>query len=383
MEALRKFVAPEIVFGPGALALAGRYARNLGASKVFLVTDPGVAEAGWAQAVIRSLQAESLDYTLYTDVSANPRAEEVMMGAEHYARNVCDVIVAVGGGSPMDCAKAIGVVHTNGRHVLEFEGVDRVDVPGPPLICIPTTAGTSSDVSQFVIISNRFEKRKVAILSKSVVPDVALVDPEPTTTMDAYLTACTGMDAMVHALEALVSNAGSDLTDLHAREAIRRLHTYLPEAIAQPQDIAIRQQVMFGSLSAGLAFSNASLGAVHAMAHSIGGMFDLPHGECNSLLVDHVMRFNWSQAGDRYGELADIFGLQLKGLPSREACESLVGAVARFKNQIGITCTLKDHGIREKDIPHLARMAVNDPCMATNPVPPTIKDIETVYAQAL
>ena len=383
MEALRKFVAPEIVFGPGALSLAGRYARNLGASKVFLVTDPGVAEAGWAQAVIRSLQGESLDYALYMDVSANPRAEEVMVGAEHYARSACDVIVAVGGGSPMDCAKAIGVVHTNGRHVLEFEGVDRVDVPGPPLICIPTTAGTSSDVSQFVIISNRFEKRKIAILSKSVVPDVALVDPEPTTTMGAYLTACTGMDAMVHALEALVSNAGSDLTDLHAREAIRRLHTCLPQAIAHPQDIAIRQQVMFGSLSAGLAFSNASLGAVHAMAHSIGGMFDLPHGECNSLLVDHVMRFNWSQAGGRYGELATIFGLQLKDLPPREACETLVGAVTRFKNQIGITCTLKNHGIRENDIPHLARMAIHDPCMATNPVPPTISDIETVYAQAL
>lgn len=383
MEALRKFVAPEIVFGPGALTLAGRYARNLGANNVFLVSDPGVTQAGWTEAVVRSLKTESLNYALYTDINPNPRAEEVMLGAQHYARNACDVIVAVGGGSPMDCAKAIGVVHTNGRHVLEFEGVDRVDVPGPPLICIPTTAGTSSDVSQFVIISNRFEKCKVAILSKSVVPDVALVDPEPTTTMDAYLTACTGMDAMIHALEALVSSAGSDLTDLHAREAIRRLYTYLPEAIAQPQDIAIRQQVMFGSLSAGLAFSNASLGAVHAMAHSIGGMFDLPHGECNSLLVDHVMRFNWPQAGPRYGELADIFGLHLEGLSPRDACETVVGAVAMFKKRIGITCTLKDHGIREEDIPHLARMAVNDPCMATNPVPPTIKDIETVYAQAL
>jgi alcohol dehydrogenase class IV len=190
------------------------------------------------------------------------------------------------------------------------------------------------------------------------------------------------MDAMVHALEALVSSAGSDLTDLHAREAIRRLHTYLPQAIAHPQDIAIRQQVLFGSLSAGLAFSNASLGAVHAMAHSIGGMFDLPHGECNSLLVDHVMRFNWSHAGDRYSELAAVFGLQLKDLPLREACETLVGAVARFKNHIGITSTLRDYGIQEKDIPQLARMAVNDPCMATNPVPPTISDIEAVYAQA-
>ena len=383
MEALRKFVTPEIVFGPGALALAGRYASNLGASKVFLVSDPGVVQAGWAEAVIRSLEAAALEWALYTGVSPNPRAEEVMAGADRYDSEACDVIVTVGGGSPMDCAKAIGIVLTNRRHVLEFEGVDRVDDPGPPLICIPTTAGTSSDVSQFTIITNHFEKRKIAILSKSVVPDVALVDPEPTTTMDAYLTACTGMDAMVHALEALVSNAGSELTDLHAREAIRRIYHYLPQAIERPRDMAIRQQVMFGSLAAGLAFSNASLGAVHAMAHSIGGRFDLPHGECNSLLIDHVMRFNWPRAAKRYGALADSLGLDLDGVSSDEACRAVTETLGRFKQRIGITATLKDRGIRKEDIPQLARMAVSDPCMATNPIPPTISDIETVYAQAL
>jgi alcohol dehydrogenase class IV len=306
-----------------------------------------------------------------------------MIGAEQYAAEACDVIVAVGGGSVMDCAKAIGIVHTNGRHILEFEGVDRVAVPGPPLICIPTTAGTSSDVSQFVIICNRFEKRKVAILSKGVVPDVALVDPEPTTTMDAYLTACTGMDAMVHALEALVSTAGSDLTDMHAREAIHRLYTHLPMVIDHPRDIAARQEVMFGSLAAGLAFSNASLGAVHAMAHSIGGLFDLPHGECNSILMDHVVRFNWPRASHRYREISPIFGLQLNDRTENEACEMLADAVAQFKRRIGITHTLKDCGIRSEDIPQLARTAIGDPCMATNPVAPTINDIESVYAQAL
>ena len=383
MESLRKFVAPEIVFGPGALELAGRYARNLGARKVFLVSDPGVEKAGWTKAVIQSLEASSLKWARFTDISPNPRAEEVMLGADQYTRNDCDVIVAVGGGSPMDCAKAIGVVHTNGRHVLEFEGVDRVDVPGPPLICIPTTAGTASDVSQFVIITNRFEKRKIAILSKSVVPDVALVDPIPTTTMDPYLTACTGMDAMVHALEALVSNASSELTDIHAWEAIRRIYRYLPETIKHPQDIDIRQEVMFGSLSAGLAFSNASLGAVHAMAHSIGGMLDLPHGECNSLLVDHVMRFNWPQAGPKYSQLAGIFGLSIDGLSPDEVCHAVTGAIARIKRQIGITATLQDCGVQESDIPQLALKAVNDPCMATNPIPPTAGDIEMVYAQAL
>ena len=383
METLRKFVAPEIVFGSGALALTGRYARNLGARRVFVVSDPGVVDAGWTDAVIGSLEAASLDWALYQDISPNPRAEEVMLGANHYARKACDVIVAVGGGSPMDCAKAIGIVHSSGRHVLEFEGVDRVDVPGPPLICVPTTAGTSADVSQFVIVSNRFEKRKVAILSKSVVPDVALVDPDTTATMDAYLTACTGMDAMVHALEALVSTAASDLSDIHAREAIRRIQRYLPEAVLRPHDRDVRRHVMFGSLTAGLAFSNASLGAVHAMAHSIGGRYDLPHGECNSLLVGHVMRYNWPQAGRRYAALADIFELSLAGSSPGEACEALVGAIDQFKERIGITATLAERGVMQDDIPGLARMAVSDPCMATNPVSASIQDIETVYAQAL
>ncbi len=348
-----------------------------------MVSDPGVEKAGWTDAVLGSIESAGLDHALFTGVSVNPRAEEVMIGADEYARNGCDVIVAVGGGSPMDCAKAIGIVHTNGCHVLEFEGVDRVDTPGPPLICIPTTAGTSADISQFVIISNHFERKKVAILSKSVVPDVALVDPEPTTTMDSYLTACTGMDAMVHALEAMVSNAGSELTDMHAREAILRIYSYLPKAIDEPENLALRHQVMFGSLSAGLAFSNASLGAVHAMAHSIGGMFDMPHGECNSLLVDHVIRFNWPKVGHLYRQLAGIFDLELDELSSSAACQAFTDALNRFKGQIGITRTLKDYGVRQQDILPLARMAVNDPCMATNPLPPTISDIEAIYAQAL
>ena len=383
MENLRKFVAPEIVFGSGALQLAGRYARNLGASRVFLVSDPGVVQAGWIEAVVRSLEAAALKWVLFTDISPNPRAEEVMAGAQRYDQEACDVILAVGGGSPMDSAKAMGIVHTNRRHVLEFEGVDRVDDPGPPLICIPTTAGTSSDVSQFAIVSNRFEKRKIAILSKSVVPDVALVDPELTVTMDAYLTACTGMDALVHALEALVYNAGSELTDLHAREAVGRIFRYLPQVVEHPRDLAARRQVMFGSLAAGLAFSNASLGAVHAMAHSIGGLFDLPHGECNSLLIEHVVRFNWPQAGHRYATLADSLAVSLEGLSADEACETVIEALVGFKQRIGITATLGDRGIGRKDIPQLARLAINDPCMATNPVAATINDIETVYAQAL
>ena len=382
MDEPRKFVAPEIVFGVGALEMAGRYARNLGATKILLVTDPGVTDAGWPRSVIAALSAEGVAHVVYADVSPNPRAEEVMLGAECYQAENCDVIVAVGGGSSMDCAKGIGIVSTNGRHVLEFEGVDRVDLPGPPLICIPTTAGTSADVSQFAIINNLYEKIKIAIISKSVVPDVALIDPSTTMTMDAGLTASTGMDALVHAAEALVSSAGSPLTDLHALEAVRLIYDHLPVVLETPDDLQLRGKVMLGSLEAGLAFSNASLGAVHAMSHSLGGRLDMAHGESNSILVDHVLRFNWPAAENRYRRIGAAMGLDLAGRPSEEARELLVDAVVRFKHGVGIRKTLKDCGVEPGDVPALARNALNDPCMATNPVLPDAAQIEKIYEEA-
>ncbi len=382
MEQPRKFVVPEIVVGVGAIELAGRYARNLGASKILLVTDPGVTAAGWPHKVTQALAAEGVAYSIYADISPNPRAEEVMLGVERYRADKCDVIVAVGGGSPMDCAKGIGIVSTNVRHVLEFEGVDRVDLPGPPLICIPTTAGTSADVSQFAIISNLYEKIKIAIISKTAVPDVALIDPSTTVSMDSELTAWTGMDALVHAAEALVSSAGSPLTDLHALEAIRMIFHHLPAVLEQPANIELRSKVMLGSLEAGLAFSNASLGAVHAMSHSLGGRLDLAHGKCISILVDHVVRFNWPSAAKRYRRMGAAMGLDLAAQSSTEARDTLIEAIARFKRRVGIRETLRDCGVAPADFHSLARNAISDPCMATNPILPTDSEVEKIYEEA-
>jgi len=262
---LRKFVAPEFIFGNGALSLAGRYALNFGARKPLVVTDPGVIDAGWTRKIIAELEAAQLDYAVFSAVSANPRDTEVMEGARFYAEEGCDVIIAVGGGSPMDCAKGIGVICTNQRNILDFEGVDNVPVPCPPLICIPTTAGTSADVSQFAIINDTDRKSKFAIISKAMVPDISLIDPATTLTMDGYLTACTGIDALVHAMEAAVSTANSPITDIHAFQAIRLIRRYLPQVIRSPDDPELREHLMLASLEAGLAFSNASLGAVHAL----------------------------------------------------------------------------------------------------------------------
>ncbi len=237
MQELRKFVAPEFVFGPGSLSLVGRYAINFGAQKVLVVTDPGVIAAGWSGKIIDTLDAAGITSVVFSAISPNPRDEEVMAGAEFYRNNECDVIVAVGGGSVMDCAKGIGIVSSNHKNILQFEGIDNVTVPGPPLICIPTTAGTSADVSQFAIINNVQERVKIAIISKTVVPDVALIDPATTLTMDSFLTACTGLDALVHAIEAFVSSAHSPIFDIHALEAIRLIRTNLLDVLTNPADI--------------------------------------------------------------------------------------------------------------------------------------------------
>lgn len=383
MLELRKFVAPEFILGPDAMLLLGRYLTNFGARKILLVTDPGVIAEGWTDKVSDILNEEGIDSAIFSAVSANPRDTEVMHGHELYLEERCDIIVAIGGGSPMDCAKGIGIVSTNKNHILECEGIDNVSIPGPPLICIPTTAGTSADVSQFAIINASEQKRKIAIVSKTVVPDVALIDPLTTTTMPPYLTACTGMDALVHAIEAYVSTANSPILDLHALEAIRLVGINLPKLLEDPTNIEARHNMTLASLGAGLAFSNASLGAVHAMAHSLGGFLDLPHGECNAILLEHVVEYNFPEASDRYLNISKALGLSTEGIASRDAKKQVVDKIRHLKESVGIKKTLKERGASLSDIPLLAQKALQDPCMVTNPRVPNQRDIEVIYEEAL
>lgn len=379
----RKFVSPEIVFGAGCRHSTGNYAKNFGARKVLLVSDPGVLAAGWVTDVQTSLARQNIEHHLFTQVSANPRSEEVMLGAEVYRSEACDAIVAVGGGSPMDCAKGIGIAVAHGRNIIEFEGVDTLRVPSPPLILIPTTAGTSADVSQFVIISNQDQRMKFSIVSKGAVPDVSLIDPETTLSMDPFLSACTGIDALVHAIEAFVSTGNGPLTDPHALEAMRLINGHLVQMIANPADIALREKVMLGSMQAGLAFSNAILGAVHAMSHSLGGYLDLPHGLCNAVLVEHVVAFNYSAAPERFKIVAQTLGIDTRGLNHAQVRDRLVNHLIQLKQAIGFSETLGLHGVDLSDIPFLSRHAMQDPCILTNPRSSTQRDVEVVYAEAL
>jgi alcohol dehydrogenase class IV len=377
---LRKFVAPEFVFGPGAAMLAGQYAANLSTKKALVVSCQALEAIGCTGQVVDSLAREGVACTVFSDVTPNPRHEEVMVGAEIYRREGCDSIVAVGGGSPMDCAKAIGIVCTNDRHVLEFEGVDNVERPGPPLICIPTTAGTAADVSQFCIINDTDRKVKIAIVSKTMVPDVALIDPRLTLTMGPELTAHTGLDALTHAAEAFASNASSAITDLNAMEAMRLIRIHLRNAVERPDDLEARTGMMLASTYAGLAFSNAILGAVHAMAHSLGGLLDLPHGLCNAILLDHVIAYNFDAEPEKYRRLGNILGADIpEEMSLDEARERTLEAVRDLKRSVGVTHTLCELGMTDEDLPLLARNALADACMLTNPKQPTADDLIQIF----
>lgn len=381
---LRKFVAPEFIFGAGARNLVGRYASNCGARKVLLISDEFLySKTSWVTEVEKSLKDASISYVLFLEVSPNPRSAEVMNGATIFAREQCNGIVALGGGSVMDCAKGIGIVCANGGHILDFEGVDRIPRAMPPLLCIPTTSGTASEVSQFTIILDEYRKCKIAIVSKAVVPDVGLLDPEVTVTMDPYLTACSGMDALTHAIEAYVSNASSTITDLHALEAIRLVWEALPEVMAQPDHLGWRAQVLMASLQAGLAFSNAILGATHAMAHSLGGLLDLAHGECNAILLGPVMQYNYSACPEKFQMIGNVFGLSLENLPDKIAAQKLCQTIEEFRRKLGISNTLKDLGVKPSELHQLVEFALHDACMATNPQVMAAKDVEGVYEQAL
>ena len=350
---------------------------------MLIVSDPGVQAAGWVADVEASLQEVGIDYCLYTGVSPNPRCEEVMRGAEIYQQEGCNVIVAIGGGSPMDCAKGIGIISANRGHILQFEGVDQIRAPIPPLIFIPTTAGTSADVSQFAIISDQESRNKISIISKAVVPDVSLIDPETTLTMDPFLTACTGVDALVHAIEAYVSTASGPMTDMHALQAIRLVSSNLIPLVANPRDLALREQVMLGSMQAGLAFSNAILGAVHAMSHSLGGYLDLPHGLCNAILLEHVIDFNYAAAEDKFKIVADTVGIDTRGMDRNQIKQRLLRQVQGLKQEVGLTQRLRESGVSSSDIPELSKKALKDPCILTNPRKSNKRDVEVVYEEAL
>ncbi len=380
---LRKFVIPEIIIGVDARLLIGRYISHFNAKKPMIVTAKDIKDWEWFHETIEQIRPHVEKLFFFDDITPNPKDTEAMLGAELFLSLDCDLIIAIGGGSAIDCAKCISIVASNGGNILDYEGVDEVLMPGPPLICIPTTAGSSADVSQFAIIKDTSSDIKRAIISKKVVPDLALIDPIPLMSMDPYLTACTAMDALTHAIEAYVSNTHSALTDVHALESIDLINQAIESSITPTRTVEIMFQLMLGSLQAGLAFSNASLGAVHAMSHSMGGLLDLPHGECNSILLEHIIRINFDTVPERYRDIAKKLGLSVDNVSNFLLLEMIIERIVSIRSSLNIPASIKVAGLSEQTVDYLVANALNDPCMVTNPRTLTKEEVRSIYGRVL
>ena len=381
-DSLLKFEIPEIIYGLGALSQIGQCARRLGGERILLVTDPGLIAAGWVDESIKYLQEEDLQYVIYDNVVTNPRDFQVEEGAELYRRKTCDVIVAVGGGSPIDTAKGIGILASNHGRIHEYEGANLVTQPIPPLVCVPSTAGTGADVSQFSVIANKRTKIKMTILSRAITPDLTLVDPRLLKTKPPELMAATGMDTLTHAIEAYVSSLSWPMTDPHAIHAIELVNEHLVNA-TQTKDMDALEGMSIACLEAGMAFSNAILGAVHALAHPLGGLYDIHHGLANSLLLPVVVRQNMEHALPKFAKIARAMGAETRERSIADVAREVPRQIRDLIAKLGLPTRLSQVGVDAADIPRLAQMAEEDICMLTNPHCYMKSEIESMYHEVL
>ncbi|WP_235531169.1 MULTISPECIES: iron-containing alcohol dehydrogenase [unclassified Nocardioides] len=378
-----KFHAPEVVFGTGSLSEAGFAAARLGARRPLVVTDPGIIEAGWVDELLGHLREAGLSPVVWSRVTPNPRDHEVRAAFAHYLEWDCDVIIGIGGGSCADAAKGVAVLSGNGGDILDYRGVDQVTKPIPPLLIIPSTSGTGADVSQFCIVTDTARSVKVTIMGRALVPDISITDPRLLVTMPDLLNAATGLDALTHGIESFVSLAHNPLADMHALNAVGLVCRHLRATIDTPLDAEHRRKMAQASLQAGLAFSNAILGATHAMSHQVGGLLDAPHGVVNGVLLPHVIRYNARAAPERFIDLAAAAGIAVAGLPGVDAAELLADHVRRLADDVGVPRGLRELGVTAADIPRLADTTLDDACLTTNPRTATLHDVEKLFLEAL
>lgn len=380
---LSKFHAPEIVFGPDSLAEAAHAAVRLGARRPFVVTDAGLVEAGWPAELIGQLRLAGLSPQIWTGVTPNPKDHEIEAGYQRYAETGSDVVLGIGGGSVIDAAKGVALLASNGGRILDYEGIDRIEHPIPPLIMMPSTSGTGADVSQFCIVTDTERHTKITIMGRALVPDVSVVDPRLLVTMPEWLNAATGLDALTHGIEAFVSLAHGPLTDHHALQAISLVNSNLARTMERPRDAGARSLMAQAALEAGLAFTNAILGATHAMSHQVGGMLDLPHGVVNGVLLPHVIRFNGADEPGRFVPIAQAMGLDVAGVPADVAVEMVAEAVRELGDEVGVPKGLGALGVTLDDIPRLSQLTLGDACLTTNPRGASVEDIDRLFRAAM
>lgn len=380
---LAAFFMPSVnLIGEGAVAQACNHAQEAGYKQGLIVTDKPLVELGYAAEVQKLLADRGIQAAIYDGVQANPTTSNVEAGLALLKENSCDFLISFGGGSPHDCAKGIALVAANGGEIRDYEGVDKSAKPQLPLISINTTAGTASEITRFCIITDEKTLIKMAIVDKHVTPVLSVNDPTLMKNMPAGLTAATGMDALTHAVEAYVSTAANPITDACALKAATIIANNLVTAVKDGTDMAARSQMAYAQLLAGMAFNNASLGYVHAMAHQLGGFYDLPHGVCNAVLLPHVQRFNSQAAAGRLKDIAEAMGVNVAGLTDEEGAAACIAAIEKLAKEVGIPAGLKDLKVKEADFAELATNAMKDACGLTNPIQPTHEQVVAIFAAA-
>ena len=350
-----------ILFGENLVESLAEEIKVLGIQRLLLVTDKGVVNAGVIERIIRVLDASAIDYTIFDSVEANPTTTTVHDGAEIFRKDKCDGLLAVGGGSPMDAAKGIGVQATHDGDIMDYSrkvGNPVQDIT-PPLIAIPTTAGTGSEVTWVSVLVDPGKKIKIVVPSPNIAAKVAVVDPSLTVSLPSEVTAFTGMDALTHAIEAYVSTKSIPIANSLALEAIQLISTNLREAVGNGENMAARAAMLLASTLAGMSFINASVGLVHAVAHALGGFFDIAHGTANAIMLPLVMRLSLIGNPGKYADIAVAMGENVEGLSAIEAAREAVFAVQSLAADIGIPQDLKQLGADPTRISDLAEEALN------------------------
>jgi len=376
------FIPAVNIMGIDCLEEAMTAIRNHGFRKALIVTDAGLAKAGVAARIAGMLAMQDIDSVLFDGAKPNPSIDNVEKGLAVLKAGQCDFVVSLGGGSPHDCAKGIALCATNGGHIRDYEGVDRSAKPQLPLVAINTTAGTASEMTRFCIITDESRHVKMAIVDRNVTPLLSVNDPALMVAMPKGLTAATGMDALTHAVEAYVSTAATPITDACAIKAIELISANLRQVVFDGADLQARENMAYAQFLAGMAFNNASLGFVHAMAHQLGGFYDLPHGVCNAVLLPHVQSFNALVCPQRLTDVAKALGVDIQGMGDEEGAQAAIAAIRSLAKDVEIPAGLRELGAKLQDIPILASNALKDACGLTNPRAADQRQIEEIFRSA-
>ncbi|NFA60203.1 iron-containing alcohol dehydrogenase [Clostridium sporogenes] len=379
------YLVPSVNFmGAGSISVVGERCKILGGKKALIVTDKFLKsmEGGAVELTVKYLTEAGIDVAYYDGVEPNPKDTNVKEGLEIFKKENCDMIVTIGGGSSHDCGKGIGIAATHEGDLYDYAGIETLTNPLPPIVAVNTTAGTGSEVTRHCVITNTTTKIKFVIVSWRNLPLVSINDPVLMVKKPAGLTAATGMDALTHAVEAYVSKDANPVTDAAAIQAIKLIASNLRQAVALGENLEARENMAYASVLAGMAFNNANLGYVHAMAHQLGGLYDMPHGVANAMLLPHVERYNLISNPKKFADIAEFMGECVEGLSVMEAAEKAVDAMFKLSKDLGIPTSLKDMGVKEEDIEYMAEMALKDGNAFSNPRKGNKQNIIEIFKSA-